>query len=160
MVWHDCAILQSLHKPLDIVECVRKNRFYKMEGRLMGFEPMEVYRARNILTPETVLIFNRDPIMPVTVSSGGKPYPDIEKIIGEVKKNVKAVYTLSAKEKAAEVGNEKVTNVVLLGALSATGLLPFSKDEMKESVKISVPKKAVEENLKAFEMGYESVKEQ
>ena len=127
---------------------------------VMGFEPMEVYRARNILTPETVLIFNRDPIMPVTVSSGGKPYPDIEKIIGEVKKNVKAVYTLSAKEKAAEVGNEKVTNVVLLGALSATGLLPFSKDEMKESVKISVPKKAVEENLKAFEMGYESVKEQ
>ena len=127
---------------------------------VMGFEPMEVFRARDILTPETVVIFNRDPIMPVTVSSGGKPYPDVEEILGQVDGNVKAVYPLSAKEKAGIVGNDKVTNVVMLGALAATDLLPFTREELIKAVKVSVPEKAIEDNLKAFELGFESVREQ
>jgi indolepyruvate ferredoxin oxidoreductase, beta subunit len=121
---------------------------------LVGFEPLELYRARNQITKETIIIISTDPIRPISVSSGGADYPEPHTIVDEMKKQLKCVFDLSAKEKAIEAGNEKTTNVVLLGALVGTGALPFTFDEVKEAVGTSVPKKVLEANLKAFELGY------
>lgn len=124
---------------------------------LIGFEPLEVYRAKHQITPETVVVISKDPIRPISVSSGGQKYPEIEEIVAEVRKHTNCVFDLSAREKALQAGNERTTNVVLLGALVGTGTLPFTYDEMKAAVEASVPGKALEANLKAFELGYKEV---
>lgn len=124
---------------------------------LVGFEPLEVYRAKNEITPETVVVISTDPIRPISVSSMGHKYPDIDGIVAEVKNHTNCVFALSAKKNAIEAGNERTANVVLLGALVGTGTLPFTFDEMKKAIETSVPPKALEANLKALELGYKEV---
>ena len=121
---------------------------------LVGFEPLELYRARNQITKDTIVVVSTDPIRPISVSSGGKKYPEPAAVVEEMRKHLKCVFDLSARDKAVEAGNEKVTNVVLLGALVGTGALPFSHLEMREAIGSSVPEKALEANLKAFDLGY------
>jgi len=48
-------------------------------------------------------------------------------------------------------------NVVLLGAATAVGKMPFSREVMLESITENVPQKFRELNEKAFEMGYEFI---
>jgi len=121
---------------------------------LMGFEPLEVYRDRGEITAETIVIISTDPIRPTSVSSGGQKYPEPAEVIAEMRRNLDCVFSLSAREKAIMAGNERTSNVVMLGALVGTGALPFTYDEMRRAVGSSVPRKAVEANLKAFELGY------
>ena len=124
---------------------------------LVGFEPLEAYRARDEITPDSTVIVSTDPIRPTSVSSGGQAYPDTKQILDEIEKRAKCLFYLSAREKAIEAGNERAANVVLLGAMVGTGLLPFTYDEMRLAVEASVPKKALEANLKAFDLGYRTV---
>ena len=124
---------------------------------LVGFEPLEIYRARNQITKDTIVVVSTDPIRPISVSSGGKEYPEPADVVEEMKKHLKCVFDLSARDLALAAGNERVTNVVLLGALAGTGSLPFTFEEINEAVKVSVPPKALEANLKAFELGYNEI---
>jgi indolepyruvate ferredoxin oxidoreductase beta subunit len=126
---------------------------------LVGFEPLEVYRDRGEITKDTIVIISTDPIRPTSVSSGGQRYPEPGQVVEEMRKNLDCVFALSAREKALMAGNEKATNVVMLGALLGTGALPFTYEEMKKAVETSVPPKAVEANLKAFELGYKETHE-
>ena len=125
----------------------------------VAFEPMEAYRARKEITKDTVVVINRDPIRPISVSSGGAPYPDIDGIIAEIGRYAKKVHSLSAIEKATKAGNTRTTNVVLLGAMCACGIIPFTRAEVEEAIKVSVPSRSIEVNLKAFGLGLDSVEE-
>jgi indolepyruvate ferredoxin oxidoreductase beta subunit len=126
---------------------------------LVGFEPLEAYRARDQITPETVVVVSTDPIRPISVSSHGHKYPDTAMILEDLGKNTNCLFSLSAREKAMEAGNERVTNVVMLGALVGTEALPFTYEEMRKAVEASVPPKSLEANLKAFDLGYDQVHE-
>jgi Pyruvate/2-oxoacid:ferredoxin oxidoreductase gamma subunit len=46
----------------------------------------------------------------------------------------------------------------LSGAASALQEFPIDKDVLKETIKDLVPSKTIEENLRAFDMGYEEAK--
>ena len=69
----------------------------------------------------------------------------------EVKAHVSEGYALDASEMAEGLGNERASNVVLLGALSAA--LDFPTDEWEQAVAQFVPKKTVAVNLEAFRLG-------
>ncbi|MCK5772436.1 MAG: indolepyruvate oxidoreductase subunit beta [Thermoplasmata archaeon] len=122
---------------------------------VVGFEPLEAYRAKGTITSDTMVIVNTDPISPVSVSSAGHKYPDVDEVLAELGRWSRKVYHLSGSEKAAEAGNSRVSNVVMLGALAGTGILPFSKEELDRSIRITVPEKAVKANIKGFELGYD-----
>ena len=124
---------------------------------VLGFEPLETYRARKKIMPETIVVMNLDPIRPTSVSSGGAEYPSIEDIKEEVGSHARKLYTISAMEKADEVGNDRVTNVVMLGALIGSGVMPFTPDQIKKAIKETVPENAIEDNMKAFELGYSEI---
>ena len=57
---------------------------------------------------------------------------------------------------AAEVGNARSANVVMLGAMCR--LFGFDKEKMVQAVTDCVPEKFAETNLRAFALGYEKVK--
>ena len=69
----------------------------------------------------------------------------------EVKAHVAEGYAIDASDMAQKLGNERVANVVLLGALSAA--LDFPVAEWEKAVAAFVPPKTIEANLEAFRLG-------
>jgi indolepyruvate ferredoxin oxidoreductase beta subunit len=87
------------------------------------------------------------------VASGTCEYPkDIERTIKE--RFPDAIF-IDAIKLALEAGHIRSANVVLLGAVAR--FLPIEKEIFKNVINKRVPPKTVEINLKAFELGFESV---
>ena len=61
--------------------------------------------------------------------------------------------SIDAEKVAVEAGNPRTENVVLLGVASALSGFPVKIEPLKESVRRVVPERAVEANLKAFDLG-------
>ena len=118
---------------------------------LIAFERLEAMRYAHFLKKDGVLIVNDCRIDPMTVVIGAKQYP--ENIIADLKKEHK-VYVIDGGKIAAELGNNKVLNSVVLG-LSAK-LIGFHKEDWIKIIEKTVPQKTIELNEKAFIRGYES----
>ena len=129
-----------------------------MADVILSFEPMEAYRALDKANPDTKIVTNIEPMVPFTVTIGQGQYPPVAMLLEKMKKVTPHVYSFDAFALAREAGTEKAANVVMLGALSALGILPISPEKMKEMVGFTVPAKFREVNMKAFDMGYNTVK--
>jgi indolepyruvate ferredoxin oxidoreductase beta subunit len=64
---------------------------------------------------------------------------------------------LDADALASQAGNPRTENIVLLGAAASLEGFPLSSEPLKESVKRIVPSRAVEANIKAFDLGYAAI---
>lgn len=127
---------------------------------LFGFEPVETYRGIRRLKKGGTIIMNLDPIVPIYVSLGKQKYPSIEEMVAEIRAHFPETKTIRATELAEKAGAAITANVVMIGALSAVEGLPFTKEEMLEAVRQSVPPKVRDVNRKAFELGYSAMKDQ
>ncbi len=126
---------------------------------VLGFEPVETYRAIEQASDDTWVVTNTEPIVPFTVSVGDESYPNIEeKILPGLKDCTDKLIALNAEDLAKEAGAAITQNIVMIGALTATGILPLSKEEILGSVIENVPDKFEELNKTAFEKGYEKTK--
>ncbi|HDM92068.1 MAG TPA: indolepyruvate ferredoxin oxidoreductase subunit beta [Candidatus Korarchaeota archaeon] len=127
---------------------------------IVGFELSEAARHLHLLNPEFgILLLNGRLIYPLAHYTGHVAYPSKEEILSKILASVRAeaVHLIDADALALRAGNPRAVNVVMLGALSATGILPFSPELLVEAVRERVPKFALEENEKAFWLGYEEV---
>lgn len=124
---------------------------------LIGFELAEVARNMQRLSKEGCCIINTQVIKPVSASLGASQY-DIEGITKFINDNVKECYFIDGYDIAKKAGSVKAVNVVLLGAATAVGKLPFSKEVMLEAIVENVPQKFRDLNEKAFLMGYDYIK--
>lgn len=124
---------------------------------LLAVEPSEAIRNIQYLSKSSIVILNTTKVLPFTVFLGKSGYPEIDDILEKLNSVSEKVIALDASRIAKEAGNVQTTNVVMMGALFGTGLLPVSVDIAKEVVKTRVPAKAIDANLKAFDMGYEAV---
>jgi len=90
------------------------------------------------------------------VASGGSSYllDEIQKYLCELPLKINF---LDAFNLATVAGSFKAVNSVMLGALSSSGLLPFSKTELKRVLLEMVPQKAKDINERAFELGSEVI---
>lgn len=90
----------------------------------------------------------------MTVLTGAEEYAD--DIIEEIKKAVERVHTLNASQLAADLGNVKAANVILLGAL--VKLMGLEDIDWPDIIRKNVKEKFVDLNLKAFQVGMDAVK--
>lgn len=127
---------------------------------ILGFEPVETYRAIRRAAKDTWIVTNIAPIVPFTVSSGKQKYPKPDEIFQSIEKVSDRLIKVDAKKLAQEAGAAIAQNIVMLGALTATDALPFSREEMENSIRKNVPERFVELNLRAFDLGFRSAKEQ
>lgn len=126
---------------------------------VLAMEPLEGLRnVTDYLKKGGFLLTNVHPWLPVDVNIGRAEYPSKEAIKGAVEKLGGKMVEIDATALAQKAGNIRTTNTVMLGALAATGKLPFSADVLKEAVKENVPPKTVEVNVKAFELGLGALK--
>jgi indolepyruvate ferredoxin oxidoreductase beta subunit len=118
---------------------------------LISFELLEALRWLELLKKGGIAIVNEQRLPPLAVSSGGMEYPSQERIEKALSDASKEYHIVPALAKAEELGTERATNVILLGALSTHLDVP-EKDWIKV-VEQRVPKKYVELNRKAFGAG-------
>jgi len=123
---------------------------------LVSFEPLETIRALARCSRKSVIVTNTVPIEPFTVKLGQAEYPDVDHWIDFMKNNYAVVKALNADALAKDAGTAKAVNVVLLGTLSASGVLPVSADRIRDTISRTVKKKFVDANLKAFDLGFEA----
>ena len=126
---------------------------------LLGFEPSETLRAINKCNSNTVVITNLSRIPPFTVTLGKSVYPDLDRLQDLIRSKTKHLIAFNAADLAKQAGNILSVNIVLLGALIQTGILPLSTDSVKEAIQTKTKKAFVESNLKAFELGFAAAKE-
>jgi indolepyruvate ferredoxin oxidoreductase beta subunit len=123
---------------------------------LLGFEPLETYRAMRKCSAESLVISNRVPVMPFGVSIGKSDYPDVEKMFDFIAGSVKTLLTLDAQGLAQQAGAALSANVVMIGALARMDALPVPKDAFEETIRTKTKEQFVEINLKAFELGFKA----
>lgn len=114
---------------------------------IVSFETTEALRSLPFLASNGALVVNDEAIKPLPVLIGKAGMPaharaDLESV---------GAVLVPAYDIAAEVGNPKTSNVVLLGALSAA--LPFPEQCWLDVVVQRVPPKTVEANQEAFRVG-------
>jgi indolepyruvate ferredoxin oxidoreductase beta subunit len=121
---------------------------------LIGFEPAEaVRRGVTYLKKGGLALINTRKTAPVEVVSGMMPYPDLEKLIGVLGKVTENIHLFDATGIAEEAGDPITTNIVMLGSIVESGLLPFSETTMVETMHQSIKPQFMELNMKAFELG-------
>ena len=121
---------------------------------LLGLEPNEALRlALKYANDETLIITNTRPVPSMDANIGADSYTEASKLIEALNRLSGNVVSFDATDLATEAGNERTMNVVLLGALAASGALPFDKESLREAVLSRVPPRTVEVNEAAFNLG-------
>jgi indolepyruvate ferredoxin oxidoreductase beta subunit len=125
---------------------------------LIAVEPSEALRNIQYLAKNSVVVLNTTTVMPYTVYLGQSGYPTQDEIINKLRKVTDRIITLDASGLAKQAGSLQAANVVMLGALFGTGLMPVKDETAKEAILARFKAKVGEINIKAFDLGYEYVK--
>ena len=123
---------------------------------LLGFEPAEAVRGLPKLKAGGTAVVNIAPVIPVTVSLGLSAY-DPQACLDCLREKVSRLYLVEASDLAAAAGSPRAINAVLLGAVAALSLLPFTADHLLRCLLAAVPEKYRDVNKRAFEAGQEAV---
>jgi indolepyruvate ferredoxin oxidoreductase beta subunit len=116
---------------------------------LLAFELLEAYRIIEQLSKDGIAIVNTQRIDPISVSSGKDEYPaGLEEKIKKERKNSRFIPALDIATKLKEV---RAVNIIMIGALS--NFINLKEDSLLEAIKLVVPEKAIDINIKAFEEG-------
>lgn len=119
---------------------------------IVSFEQMEALRYLEMLRKGGEIITSKEKLASAPISASLAEYPD--GILDEVSKHAK-VYSLEADVIAEELGNKKVANVVLFGALAK--LLNLEEIDWIEIIKSTVKEKFIDINIEAFKRGNAAV---
>ena len=122
----------------------------KGTAKVLGsLERIECLRYVDYLAKDGVAVVSDQKIVPVTASTGGTPYPEVnEKTLAAVFPRL--VY-LQAIKMATALDNVKTANIIVLGALS--NYLDLPEDAWETAIKRSVKEKFIAVNIKAFQQG-------
>ena len=116
---------------------------------IMSFELLEAARWLPYLKPDGVVITNTQEINPMPVVTGAAQYPT--DLVTKMQATGAKVIAADALAIAREAGSEKAVNVALIGM--AAHALGIDDATLREAVRMSVPEKFLELNLKAFDLG-------
>lgn len=124
---------------------------------MVSFEPAEALRNIRYANKNTRIFVNSRVVIPLSVYQNRKtyPYPGVDDIKTALEKVTPYVYFFDAVSLAEQAGNNKTTNVILLGVLFGAGILNLTRAHLEESILKFVPPKAIEVNKKAFQLGVE-----
>ena len=122
---------------------------------LVGFEQVEAVRYAHFLRPGGVMLVNQQAIAPITVSAGSSIYPSMDYLRTQLSRVTDQVHWVPALDIARTMGNDKVANVVMLGALSA--LLEVPERVWLKIIESRVPSRYLQLNHLAFQRGREAL---
>jgi indolepyruvate ferredoxin oxidoreductase beta subunit len=120
---------------------------------LVSFEPAEAIRAARFCSKKTVAVVAMRPVVPTSVSFGAAKYPPVEDMLAALRQVCGRVVDVDAAGIAERCGVPQAVNVVVLGALAATGILPFPHAHFADAFRLRLPLSAQEGTARVFEAG-------
>ena len=134
---------------------------YGEADAIISLEAMEALRYIEYLKDDGVIIMNKQVIHPtIEIAELSKEkrtdFLELEPILDKLKLVTNNISVIDALALATEAGNVRTGNAVFIGALSALSDLPISTEQMKTGLGKVVPKKAIEQNMNAFELGHKA----
>jgi len=124
---------------------------------VVGFEVLETARCLPMIKAKGTVVVNTKFIPPGgTLPTQSKPLK-LEGLISLIRQNVLRVYEVDGGGIATKLGNLLVVNTVLLGAVSALQEVPIKEDSFKQAIAGRLKEKYINLNLRAFQLGRESV---
>ncbi|MGE5333154.1 MAG: indolepyruvate oxidoreductase subunit beta [Nitrososphaerota archaeon] len=130
---------------------------------LLAFEKLEALRYLPHLRSDALALINLETIVPITVSSLGLPYPDDDALRAAFASTVARAVYVDGPAIARRLGEPKVANAVLIGALSRLleeRTLPgpeLTQAMWIEALAGRVPPRSVDLNRRAFLAGRDAV---
>jgi len=121
---------------------------------VIAFELLEAVRALPKCNPKTVIITSTTRILPFTVSIGQGAYPDSDTLYQMVESHVASLIRVDADELARSSSADRSSNVVMIGVLAGTGILPLSKKSFEQALRQILPERLLEPNLRALDAGH------
>jgi indolepyruvate ferredoxin oxidoreductase beta subunit len=125
---------------------------YGQADFLLSFEQAEGLRSLDWMKSDGLAIVSTTQLIPAIVTAS-KTFTYPRNAIEQMKKKAKNVIAVEADRLAAELGNPRLVNTILLGILSR--YLPFSAEQWNETIKAKMKAKLVDINLNAFRRGRE-----
>jgi indolepyruvate ferredoxin oxidoreductase, beta subunit len=125
---------------------------------LLSLEAIETLRYLEYLKKDGIVLMNKRIMHPPIetcklVADKESRYVALEEIVSKLKGWTQNVAVVDALKLAKESGNVRTENTVFLGCLSALESFKLDEKAIRESISEAVPKKTVEQNLKAFDLG-------
>lgn len=120
---------------------------------VVAFEKIEALRWLKLLKAGGTLIVNDNEILPIPVKMGKASYP--HDAIEQLRQTVEHVCPIRATELAQQLGTIRVASIILLGALVKK--LGLEQYDWTALICRKVPAKFLEANLKAYQVGLQSV---
>lgn len=126
---------------------------------MIALEAIESLRYIEYLKKDGIILLNKRIMHPPIETSEiiakklNKNYFSLDQVLKNLEKWTPNIALVDALKLAKESGNVRTENTVFLGCLSALEAFPVEEENVKKSITDSVPKKTVEMNLKAFELG-------
>ena len=117
---------------------------------VIALEKLEALRFAHFVNPESgAILVNDFEVIPGSVSGAADSYP--HETIAYLKDKGLTVFRLPASEIARELGDGRMANVVMIGALS--NRLSIPEASWRTALTVRLPTRYLDSNLRAFEEG-------
>jgi len=121
---------------------------------IVALEPSEALRVLSRWgNPEVAVLSNNRVVYPIGVITGEYDYPSSEKINNIFAKLTAKSWMIDATSIAIDLGNPVLSNIVMIGALAKTNLLPIDRHAFEGEINKSVAADKRGVNLAAFDAG-------
>jgi len=121
---------------------------------VIALEPVEALR---VLTkygnPDVAVLTNSRMVYPMGVITGEFTYPTLDDVKSMFEKISAKNWIIDATSVAVDLGNPVLSNIVMIGALAGTSLLPIDRRAFEKEISRSIPVGKHHINLKAFDAG-------
>jgi indolepyruvate ferredoxin oxidoreductase beta subunit len=128
---------------------------------LLSLEAIETLRYIEYLKRDGVVLMNKRVMHPPIETSKlimekDAKYVTLKDVVSKLKGWTPNIAVVDALTLAKESGNIRTENTVFLGCLSALEAFNVEEKDIRKSISEAVPKKTIEQNLKAFDLGKKS----
>ncbi len=121
---------------------------------IVALEPTEAIRVlRDYGNPQVKVLCNTRPIRSIGVICGEQTYPDMEDIRKWVRELSETAWFIDATDEAMRLGNPILGNIICVGSLAATGVLPLNRTLFETVLSDKMPSHKVALNLSAYDLG-------
>lgn len=121
---------------------------------VIALEPVEALRVLiKYGNPGVSVLANSRMVYPMGVITGEFTYPTLDEVKSMFEKISANNWIIDATSVAVDLGNPVLSNIVMIGALAGTSLLPIDRRAFEKEVAKNIPANKREINLKAFDIG-------
>jgi indolepyruvate ferredoxin oxidoreductase beta subunit len=126
---------------------------------VISLEPTEAIRVLvNYGNPKVKVLSNTRPIHAIGVIAGDQEYPKKNQVKEWIDELSESSWFMDATDKAIELGNPILGNIIMIGAVDGIGVLPLDKEGFRAVISADFSADKVELNLKAYETGINMVR--